>query len=205
LASIDRLSGGRLTVGVGLGAGDEERAARLGFPSGRPVRRLVEGVEVLRGAWTGAEIDQFPGVRVEPAPLQQPHPPLWIGARVPPALRRAVRIGDGWIGSGSSSVDDFVSQSAIVREELAARGRDPAGFSIAKRVYVAVGDGKTLEDELDAMYSWPGLGPRVAVSGSPDQITEQLARLRDAGAQELLLHPLHDHFEQLEALAELTR
>jgi probable F420-dependent oxidoreductase len=211
LASIDRLSGGRLTVGVGLGAGDEERAASLGFPAGRPVRRLVENVEILRVAWTRPEVSydgelyRFAAVPVEPRPVQQPHPPIWIGARTERALRRAVRIGDGWIGSGSSSVDDFVSASATVREELAARGRDPAAFPIAKRVYVAVGDGRPLQEGLDAMYGWPGLGARVAVSGSPDQIAEQLARLREAGAQELLLNPLHDHFEQLEALAELTR
>jgi alkanesulfonate monooxygenase SsuD/methylene tetrahydromethanopterin reductase-like flavin-dependent oxidoreductase (luciferase family) len=92
-----------------------------------------------------------------------------------------------------------------VRDAVAASGRDPETFPIAKRVYVAVGDGKPLQEGLDAMYSWPGLGARVAVSGAPDQIAEQLTRLREAGAQELLLNPLHDHFEQLEALAELTR
>jgi probable F420-dependent oxidoreductase len=210
LASIDRLSGARLTVGVGLGVGDEERAARLGFPSGRPVRRLVENVEVLRAAWTqpeasfDGELYQFTDVPLEPKPATQPHPPIWVGARAEPALRRAVRIGDGWIGSGSSSVDDFVAQAAIVRDAVAESGRDPATFPIAKRVYVAVGDGKQLEEGLDEMYSWPGLGARVAVSGSPDQITEQLTRMREAGAQELLLHPLHDHFEQLEALAEIA-
>jgi probable F420-dependent oxidoreductase len=209
LASIDRLSGGRLTVGVGLGAGEEERAARLGFPAGRPVRRLVENVEILRAAWTQPEaahhgqLYDFADVPVEPKPVRQPHPPIWIGARTERALRRAVRIGDGWIGSGSSSVDDFVSASATVREELADRGRDPETFPIAKRVYIAVGDGKPLQDQLDAMYGWPGLGARVAVSGSSDQIAEQLTRLREAGAQELLLNPLHDHFEQLEALADL--
>jgi probable F420-dependent oxidoreductase len=210
LASIDRLSGGRLTVGVGLGIGDEERAARLGFPSGRPVRRLVENVEILRAAWTqpeasfDGELYRFADLPLEPKPTQQPHPPIWIGARTERALRRAVRIGDGWIGSGSSSVDDFIAQSATVREAIAASGRDPATFPIAKRVYVAVGDGKQLQEGLDAMYTWPGLGERVAVAGSPDQIAEQLTRLREAGAQELLLHPIHDHFEQLEALADLV-
>jgi probable F420-dependent oxidoreductase len=210
LATIDRLSSGRLTIGVGLGVSDDERAARLGFPSGRPVRRLVENVEVLRAAWTQPEADfdgelyRFTGLPLEPKPAQQPHPPIWIGARTERALRRAVRIGDGWIGSGSSSVDDFISQSATVREAVAASGRDPAMFPIAKRVYVAVGDGKPLQEGLDAMYGWPGLGARVAVSGSPDQIAEQLTRLCDAGAQELLLNPLHDHFEQLEALAEVA-
>jgi probable F420-dependent oxidoreductase len=210
LASIDRLSGGRLTVGVGLGVGDDERATRLGFPVGRPVRRLVENVEILRAAWTqpaasfDGELYRFTDLPLEPKPVTQPHPPIWIGARAEKALRRAVRIGDGWIGSGSSSVDDFIAQSAAVREAVAAAGRDPAGFPIAKRVYVAVGDGKPLQEGLDAMYTWPGLGERVAVTGSSDQIAEQLARMREAGAQELLLNPLHDHFEQLEALAEVA-
>jgi probable F420-dependent oxidoreductase len=210
LASIDRLSGGRLTVGVGLGMGDEERAARLGFPSGRPVRRLVENVEILRAAWTqpkasfDGELYRFADLPLEPKPTQQPHPPIWIGARTERALRRAVRIGDGWIGSGSSSVDDFIAQAATVRDAIAASGRDPAAFPIAKRVYVAVGDGKQLQEGLDAMYTWPGLGERVAVTGSPDQITAQLTRMREAGAQELLLHPLHDHFDQLEALADVV-
>ena len=205
LASIDRLSGGRLTVGVGLGGGDEERAVALGFPAGRHVRRLVEGVEVLRGAWTGAELaSQFPDVRIEPKPLQQPHPPILIGARAPRALRRAVEIGDGWIGSGSSTADDFVEQARTVSEALEAAGRDPARFEISKRVYLAVGSGERLAAELDAMYGASGLGARVAVWGAPEQVAEQLARLRDAGAGELLLNPLHDHFEQLEALAEVA-
>jgi probable F420-dependent oxidoreductase len=210
LASIDRMSGGRLTVGVGLGASNEERETRLGFPTGRPVRRLIENVEVLRAAWTqpdasfDGELYRFTDLPLEPKPATQPHPPIWIGARAERALRRAVRIGDGWIGSGSSSVDDFVAQSATVRDAVTAAGRDPATFPIAKRVYVAVGDGRPLREGLDAMYTWPGLGERVAVAGSPDQIAEQLTRLREAGAQELLLNPLHDHFEQLEALAEVA-
>jgi probable F420-dependent oxidoreductase len=210
LASIDRLSGGRLTVGVGLGGGDDEEAARLGFPSGRRVRRLVEGVEILRGAWTQADVEhdgelfRFSGLHVEPKPLQQPHPPILIGARAPRALRRAVEIGDGWIGSGSSTVDDFAEQARTVSEALEAAGRDPARFPISKRVYLAVGSGERLAAELDAMYGASGLGARVAVSGTPEQVAAQLAWLRDAGAVELLLNPLHDHFEQLEALTEVA-
>jgi probable F420-dependent oxidoreductase len=210
LATIDRLSGGRLTVGVGLGASDEEVATRLGFPAGRRVRRFVESVEILRTVWTqpeatrAGEFHRFSRLHVEPKPLQQPHPPIWIGARGERALRRAVRIGDGWIGSGSSSVDDFIEQARIVRDAVAEADRDPDTFPIAKRVYVDVWETNRLAETLDAMYSAEGLGARVAVSGTPEQIAEQLARLREAGAQELLLHPLHDHFEQLEALAELV-
>jgi probable F420-dependent oxidoreductase len=210
LATIDRLSGGRLTVGVGLGAADEAMATQLGFPAGLRVRRLTESVEILRAVWTqreatyDGEFHRFERLYLEPKPLQQPHPPIWIGARGERALRRAVRIGDGWIGSGSSSVGDFIAHAAIVHEALADAGRDPAGFPIAKRVYVDVGETNRLAESLDAMYGADGLGARVAVSGPPEHIAEQLARLEQAGAQELLLNPLHDHFEQLEALAELV-
>jgi probable F420-dependent oxidoreductase len=210
LASIDRLSGGRLTVGVGLGAADEELATRLGFPPGRRVRRLTESVEILRAVWTqpeatyDSELHRFERLRLEPKPLQQPHPPIWIGARGERALRRAVRIGDGWIGSGSSSVDDFIAHAGIVRAALAESARDPQTFPIAKRVYVDVGETSLLAESLDAMYGADGLGAHVAVAGTPEHVAEQLARLQDAGAQELLLNPMHDHFEQLEALAELV-
>src|SRR6478672_2920493 len=93
IASLDRLSGGRLTVGVGLGAPADEHVAALGFPADRTVRRLVEGGEVLR----------FSRARLEPRPIQRPGPPVWFGAGREPALRRAARLGDGWIGAGSSS------------------------------------------------------------------------------------------------------
>src|SRR5215213_4077286 len=107
LATVDRLSGGRLIAGVGLGYDDEQTAAGLGYPSGRRVLRLTEGIEVMRALWTqeeasfDGELFRFAGVRMGPKPLQSPHPPLWIGAGHPNALRRAVRLGDGWIGAGS--------------------------------------------------------------------------------------------------------
>ena len=207
LASIDRLSGGRLTVGVGLGAGDDERAARLGFPAGRPVRRLVENVEVLRAAWTqpeathDGELYRFAGLPLEPKPVSQPHPPIWIGARTERALRRAVRIGDGWIGSGSSSVDDFVSQSAIVREELAARGRDPAGFPIAKRVYIAVGDGGRLverarRDVRPGPASAPASPSRAHPTRSPSS-SPGCARPARRSSWLEILHVARPHLEHI--------
>jgi alkanesulfonate monooxygenase SsuD/methylene tetrahydromethanopterin reductase-like flavin-dependent oxidoreductase (luciferase family) len=210
LATIDRLSGGRLEVGVGLGAADEEMAVRLGFPPGLRVRRLTESVEILRAVWTqpeatyAGEFHHLERLHLEPKPLQRPHPPIWIGASGERALKRAVRIGDGWFGSGSSSVDDFIARTGIVREALEEEGRDPATFPIAKRVYVDVGETSRLAESIDAMYGANGLGAHVAVSGPPEHIAEQLARLEQTGAQEILLNPLHDHFEQLEALAELA-
>jgi probable F420-dependent oxidoreductase len=215
LATIDRLAGGRLIVGVGIGS-DDERIGALGFPTDRRVRRMVENVEVMRALWTrdeaayDGEVFRFSGVPMQPKPIQRPGPPLWFGAGREPALRRAVRLGDGWIGAGSSSSDAFVEQAAFVRDELEAAGRDPARFPIAKRVYVAVEDDEAVARSrmvavLDPMYRWPGLAERCALCGPPERCAEELRRLVAAGAQELVLTPMYGHLAQLEALAEVAR
>src|SRR5690242_15622595 len=150
LATIDRLSGGRLTVGVGLGAPEGEDVAALGFPTDRRVRRLVEGVGVMRALWApeeathDGELWRFSRARGGRKPVQRPGPPVWFGAGREPALRRAARLGDGWIGSGSSAVADFATQADTVRRALADEGRDAARFAIAKRVYVAVEEDEEL-------------------------------------------------------------
>jgi probable F420-dependent oxidoreductase len=214
LATIDRLSGGRLIVGVGVGR-EEPTAAGLGFPVGRRARRLREGVEVLRALWADGEASydgefyRFAGVTLEPKPVQRPGPPLWFGAGTPPALRRAARIGDGWIGAGSSTLADFPGHVRLLVDALREAGRDPGAFPVSKRVYIAVEDTEQRARErltpvLDGMYGAPGLTERVAVCGPPDACARQLRDLAAAGAGEFLLHPMYDHLEQLEALATVA-
>ena len=215
LAAIDRFSGGRLIVGVGLGYDDEETAGGLGYPTGRRVRRLTEGIGVMKALWTqeeasyAGELYAFSGVRTEPKPLQSPHPPLWIGAGHPNALRRAVRIGDGWMGAGSSSTQAFLEQAPIVKAALRESPRDASRFALAKRVYVAVEDTEAraraaLTPLLDGFYGRDGLTDDVAVCGPVERCAQELQLLADAGATDLLLHPLHDPLDQLEALVDVA-
>src|SRR4051812_29785825 len=123
LATVDRLSGGRLIVGVGVGR-KEATAAGLGLPAGQRGRRLEEGVQVVRALWADGEAAydgdfySFTGVTLGPKPLQRPGPPIWFGAGAPPALRRAARLGDGWIGAGSSASADFPGQVRAVSDAL---------------------------------------------------------------------------------------
>jgi probable F420-dependent oxidoreductase len=211
LATIDVLSGGRLTAGIGLG-NDTPEIAGLGFPVERRVRRLTESVEVLRALWRGdaadfdGELFRFTGLRVEPKPVQPGGVPIWLGATAEPAVRRAARIGDGWIGSGSSALDGFPERVQILRAALGDAGRDPATFPVAKRVYLAIGDDarERLTPVLDGMYGMDGLTARAAVCGTADEVAGTLHRLVDAGADELLLNPLYDHDEHLERLAEIV-
>ncbi len=216
LASLDRLSGGRLTVGVGLGAPADEEVAALGFPVDRPVRRLVEGVRIMRALWSSdaahhdGELYRFADVDLQPKPRYRHGPPIWFGAGREPALRRAARLGDGWVGAGSSSAEAFAAQVPVVREELAAAGRDPSRFAIAKRVYLAIEDDETVARRraaavLDAMYRAPGLADRCAVCGTPERVAETIRAVVAAGAQEVMLTPVYAHLAQLERLPEVVR
>src|SRR4051794_41544632 len=113
LATVDRLSGGRLVVGVGLGAPEGERVAALGFPTDRRVRRLTEGVAVMRALWAGdeaghdGELWRFSGARGEPQPPQRPRPPLWVGARPGPARPPPARPGGRRVRAGPAAGRGF--------------------------------------------------------------------------------------------------
>jgi probable F420-dependent oxidoreductase len=214
LATIDRLSGGRLTVAVGVGR-KEPTAAGLGLPTGHRAQRVEEGVEVLRALWADGDATfqgeqySFTGLRIEPKPLQRPGPPIWFGAGSPPALRRAARIGDGWLAAGSSASAQFAGNLSIVEDALREFGRDPDEFAVGKRIYIAVEDTEQRARErltpiLDGMYDSPGLTERVAVCGTAEACAEQVRELVAAGARELLLHPMYDFMEQLDRLAELS-
>src|SRR5271154_3895951 len=147
LATLDQLSQGRLTVGVGVGGAHVPEAV-FGVSSEKRGRQFVEGLRVMKALWTQPQASftgdfwRFENVPMEPKPVQSPHPPLWFGARDALALKRAVRHGDGWMGAGSSSSADFVAQIASLRSALDDAKRDPATFAISKRVYIAVDDNR---------------------------------------------------------------
>src|SRR5215216_4109416 len=129
LASLDRLSGGRLTVGVGLGGGTATYPA-FGIGAARPVARFAEGLRVMRALWSeervdlGGEFYRLADVAMGPKPAPRPHPPVWIGGCGPAALRRAVRLGDGWMGAGSARSEDFFDQIGRARRPMKEPGRD---------------------------------------------------------------------------------
>ena len=214
LATMDVLSGGRITVGVGLG-GKDPGAAAFGFRTGQRAKHRIEGIGAMRALWAdGAahyegELQSFGGAWLQPKPVQRPHPPIWIGARTPVALQRAAQIGDGWIGAGSSTREDFASQMRVLRDALGSGGRNAAQFPLAKRVYIAVEDDARvalgrLAPPLDFVYRKSGVAERVAVYGSPGQCAEHLHALMELGATELVLNPLYDELEQMEKLARVV-
>ncbi|HZC41495.1 MAG TPA: LLM class flavin-dependent oxidoreductase, partial [Streptosporangiaceae bacterium] len=167
LSTLDQLSGGRLEVGIGTG-GKGRPFAAFGVDPARYVARFTEGLAVMKALWTeprvtfDGEFWQLTDAAMEPKPFQKPFPPVWFGGSAPAALRRAVRLGNGFFGAGSTPTARFADQVAIVREALAEAGRAAPDFPIAKRVYIAIDEDagrarSRINTELERLY-----GRRVA-------------------------------------------
>ena len=178
------------------------------------VARFNEGLALMKALWTEPKVSfdgrfwQLDGAALEPKPFQKPYPPIWFGASVPAALRRAVRSGDGFFGAGSQTTAAFADQVRVVREELVAQGRDPGAFPIAKRVYIGVDDDgerarARVAAGLQSIYGYHGLPDMtpVAVFGPPDACVAGLEAVAEAGAELILLNVLFDEAEQMERLA----
>lgn len=210
-AAVDQLSGGRLELGVGLGSRREEVRA-VGLDPARRRERLEDAVAVLRGLFAGDPFDyqgetlQMSGWAVRPTPVQRPGPPLWFGGSHPDALRRAVALGDGWLGAGSHSLDDFDREVAIVHEELAHQGREPGAFGLGKRLYMAIEDrrgtrARAIRTWLGDNYRDPEIADRVAAIGPPSAIVEAAARIIEQGGRTIIFNPVSDVERQLRELA----
>lgn len=142
VATVDRLSGGRITLGVGVGwLRNEFEAADESFTDrGRRTDRIIE---LLRSLWTEDVLehsDEWYGwdpITFHPKPLGGGLIPIHVGGKSPAALRRAGRYGDGWIEIGSHDVDDLGRMLQIVHAERVAAGRDHLPFEVTTTSTVA--------------------------------------------------------------------
>ena len=197
LSSIDVLSNGRLIMGVGMGASTAQYPAYGITPEGR-VTRFRENLEIIKRLWTEDRVtlkgrfSQLHNIPMHPKPSQKPRPPIWFGGHVEAALRRAVELGDGFIGAGSSPMATFLEDIKKL----------PPDFPKAKRLYLAFGDNlPRLREWFGSFYHKPELADQVAVWGSPEHLAEEIKRLKDAGVSHVLLNPVFDEEEQMERLA----
>ncbi len=156
-AEVDVLSGGRLRLGIGLGWNTVEYEA-LGMPFGDRGRRLAEQVAVLRRLWADEVVTiESPTHRIRAAGLNPLPPgrsiPIWFGGTAAPALRRAAALGDGWIANLPLGAP-LDAALVVIRDALAASGRDPATFGIAGRVTVGDDPSRVLPE----LARWAQLG-----------------------------------------------
>lgn len=211
LATLDQLSQGRLIVGLGLGANTKMYPA-FGVSPERRLRRYLDGIELMLKLWGEGKVDhasefwQLENESLWPKPFQKPHPPLWFGGGSPNALRRAVRLGSGWIGAREST-DQFKTRVDALQQYLTEAKRDPETFMIAKRVHIAVdGDKARAEQKLSEwflqVYGATGIVKSLAIYGDEQECIDRVAAVIAAGAKLLILHPVYDYLEQAEALAK---
>lgn len=175
LTTIDRLSDGRLVVGLGTGWQPEEFRA-TGVPMARRGARADDYLGCLDAIWAEGIVEyhgefyDVPRSRVDPKPRQSPRPPLLLGGVAAPALRRAGRLADGWISSSQADLSQIDAQIGIVRRAASDAGRDPTGLRFVSRGVV-----KVRTDER---------GPLV---GSLDDIRSDLDDLASKGVTETFL------------------
>ena len=151
--TVDILSGGRLDLGLGQGYRNKEFDA-FGFPREKRNSRFEEDLEVIHGLWNDdaytfdGEYYHLKAARLTPKPIQQPHPPIWIGARGNKAVQRAARLGLHFMGTGE------MGQQGIYDEELERCGRNPRDFSVAQLrwVYVAESREKAWDEVAEHMH-----------------------------------------------------
>jgi probable F420-dependent oxidoreductase len=176
LTSLDVVSGGRLTVGLGIGWLPQEYIA-AGVPFERRGARMDEYLRCLEALWTQDPVEfvgefyAVPRSHVGPPPVQRPHPPVLLGGAAAPALRRAGRLTQGWIASSRQDLTRIGACVETVRGGAREAGRDPEAVRIVVRGLV---------DLLDD----PG-GRRRRLQGTREQVLDDLAALRAQGVTEV--------------------
>jgi probable F420-dependent oxidoreductase len=172
LTTIDHLSGGRLDAGIGLGWLPQEFAA-TGVPYDHRGARTEDFVRCMQAIWTDDVVSyrgpyyEVPRSRVDPKPLQAPHPPLLFGGAAPASLRRAGRMASGWVSSSRADPSTLADSVSVVRSAATACGRDPDGLRFVCRAVTKVRDGE-----------------RGPLTGSLGEIRSDLALLEQAGMTE---------------------
>ncbi|HEY3669454.1 MAG TPA: LLM class flavin-dependent oxidoreductase [Acidimicrobiia bacterium] len=203
IADLDRATGGRVTLGVGVGGEYPSEFEACGIPVAERGPRTDEAIPLLRELWSGEQVShhgqflEFDGVRIQPPPVQGRELPVVVAGRQPVAMRRAARLGDGWMPY-LYSPRRYADSVAVIRETAAADARDLTGFEWFAFVFVNIDDdADRARDEaarfLGGTYTkgdFAAMIDRVAAAGTADQVTATLQAFVDAGARHLVFTPM---------------
>ena len=213
LATIDVLSKGRVTVGVGVGWLREEFEALYAPDFDRRGAVSNEYLQIFKTLWTqdpaefAGKFYRFKGLRCLPQPVQKPHPPIWIGGHSRPALRRVARYGDGWHPVGANPavpMRPHELQAALddLKRLLEAQGRHPDAVTISlKAPLYDVSPSRAIEQQA-------GLAHRP-FSGTAEQIATDIATYERLGVSELIFdfrsEALNESLDRMEHFATIIK
>ena len=218
LATLDRISEGRLVLGAGIAtdvANIRAEFAAAGVPFEGRVGRMMEGLRLARALWTGEPVDwegRWPvkGGVLGPTPSRPSGPPIWLAGSVRPAFERAAKHFDGWFAN-EPDLARWTAQWHEVQQILREVGRDPGEFAAANYVTLALDeDAARAEQRIDAFlesyYGQPAAAMRrrqACFGGPPPAAAAWLKSYADAGATDLIVRFTGDHERQLAAVAGL--
>ena len=201
-ASLDRLSGGRLVLGIGTGGRDDDFTAS-GLPTASRSRRLAEQIDEMRRIWRGEE--RGTDGPIGPAPVNVGGPPLILGAFGSSSIRRLAGMVDGWI-MGGGTPDMFLDRATAFEKAWKEAGRTgiPRKLSLC---YFALGDEARDESvaTIKRYYAW--LGPfadqiAAGMATSPEMVKAYAEGFRESGCDEIIFAPGSARLDQVSLLAE---
>jgi len=182
VATIDEMSGGRISLGVGLGWWPLEYEV-FGATFRERGALMEEALTILKLVWSQEDVafdgrfHSFPELTVYPRPIQQPHPPLWVAGVADAAVQRAARLGDAWMCGPTQSIERVLACLAVYREECAAQARSDDW--ILRRYAWVESDGARVRDAVLPEYVG-GLVDHWRESAE-DEIELDLVRRIDSG------------------------
>lgn len=198
VATLDRLSKGRMNFGVGVGGEQPKEFEACGIPLTERGARTDEGIRVIRALWRGprasfsGKFSRFEDVTIQPTPVQLGGPPIWIGGRTDAALKRAATIGDGYIGY-LLSTRRYRESVRKIREFAEAERRDPAEIGFGLYLFTLVGENRAqaralIEADLTRRYaqSFEGMIDRFCAFGTPQDCIKTIAEFVEAGVRHVV-------------------
>ncbi|HYB17881.1 MAG TPA: LLM class flavin-dependent oxidoreductase [Streptosporangiaceae bacterium] len=201
-ASLDRLSGGRLVLGLGLGGREDDFIASGLSMQGR-AHRLEEQLAMMKRVWSGEEFGTAGGIG--PEPVRPGGPEIILGGTTEVSFRRVARFAGGWI-SGGGAPDMFAQRAADVDKAWQEAGRPgrPRKLTLA---YFALGpDARAQADGyLQRYYGWLGdMATRIASGAAvdADMVKSHLAGFEAGGCDEVIFVPTASRLDQVRLLAD---
>jgi probable F420-dependent oxidoreductase len=201
IADLDRATGGRVILGIGVGGEYPQEFRACGVPVGERGKRVNEAIPLLRSLWSGTEVshggEYYPmtDVRIHPAPARAGGPPIVVAGRKEPAMRRAALLGDGWMPY-LYSPRRYSSSVERIRQIADEAGRDLDLFEWYAFIFVNIDrNGHRARQEAAAMMGGTydqDFGPlvdNVAATGTPDEVIEKVEHFVAAGARHLIFLP----------------
>src|SRR5574341_959451 len=202
IASVDNISGGRVVLGVGVGGEYAKEFDAVGVPVKEGGARSDEAMRVLKLLFTEDNVSfdgrftKIDGVTLMPKPVQKGGPPIWVAGRSDAAMRRAGRLGDGYLPY-LFSPDRFREGLAKTREYAEKAGRDPGKLTGAIYQFICLADSydeakKRAAADLSRRYNQPfeKIVDRYVVMGTADDCAKRLGDFAEAGVEHFILVPI---------------